>query len=101
MKLNCTTEPLKVDRDGNVASADDVNWLASFMTTYGGGKTERDANANLFALAPDMLQLLIDQQALRDGFATLTYDEAVSASLELNSRGEALLAKLKELGVVE
>ncbi len=61
---------------------------------------ERDANANLFALAPEMLQLLIDQQELRDRLSSLTYDEVSTTSVELARRRVELLERMKAAGVI-
>lgn len=118
MKLNCTKGPLLLwphiirglYTDAEMRSVFDEQRQAFLANVISArrpdtkdviiSEKERDANANLFALAPEMLQLLLDQQALHDRLSTLTYDEAVTANMKLISRGEVLLARLKAAGVI-
>ncbi len=61
---------------------------------------ERDANAHLFAHAAEMLQLLLDQEAVHGRLITMSYDEAVQANVALARRRAELLVRLKEAGVI-
>jgi hypothetical protein len=62
---------------------------------------ERDANANLFIHAAEMLQIFLDQEALASELVVLTYDEACVANVSLARRRSELLGRLKAAGVIE
>lgn len=118
MKMNCTQGELCFEEqvarhEGGRADlrhvlADDRGvYVASFVSAASMilgralvSEAERDANAHLFVHAAEMLRLLLDQQAMHDGLATLTYDEAVRANVDLARRRDELLAKLRDAGVV-
>jgi len=100
-KMNCTQGPLEVTWSGNILTNDDPPlWIAMCKVPDSVPEQERNANAHLFAAAPEMLQLLLDQQEVFEPGSTLTYDEAVRAVAALAERRARLLARLREAGVI-